>query len=142
MRAVAANGYAIGKLHLRTLGAKGAACKFVGRGDAVHVKYTGQKLELSKLHIGCGTHARQNSLVGSRRAVNIHSCFHHGADHCVDLLFGGLLLHGDYHFPFPVSDAGPGTGASAAWPGSLALAFLSDANSSLCRARITSMMRS
>jgi hypothetical protein len=29
--------------------------------------------------------------------VNINSGIHHGVDDCIDLLFGGLLLHSDIH---------------------------------------------
>ena len=112
-RAVAADLYAVGELDLRAFGAKGAAGQLVGRADAVDVQHAGQQFEFAELDVGGGADAGQDGLVGAGGSMNVDSGFHHGVDDCIDLLFGGLLLHGYNHCFFPVS----GACAPAAWPG-------------------------
>ena len=145
---------AVGKLDDRAFGAKGAAGQLVGRADAVNVEHAGQHFKLCEVEAGGGADAGENGLHGSGGAMHVDAHFFHGDDDGIDLFFGGFLLHCDNHCLFPVSDAlgvprrsVAGFAASAAWPCSLpsdwaAWAFFSEANSFLCNARITSMMRS
>ena len=149
--------HAIGKLHHRSLRAKGAAGQLVGRRDAMHIEHARKQFKLRQVDAGGGANAGQNGLRRARGAVHIHSGFHHGVDDGIDLLFSGSLLHGYNHCLFPISGASDLVSAPVPWPGAAspprprpvvgdpdvsAWAFLCDANSSRCKARITSMMRS
>ena len=134
----AAHRHAVRKLHHRAFGPKGPPGQLVRRTDPVHIQHARQQLKLPQIHVRRGSHACQNRLGRSRRSVYVNSRFHHRRNHCVDLIFGGLLLHRYNHCLFPVS----GVVAPVPWPGVCAWACLSEANSSCCRARITSMMRS
>src|SRR6266702_3921191 len=105
------------------------------------IQHTWKHLKLAEIEGGGGAHAGKDALACTCGTVDVDSCFHHHIDHCIDLFFGGLLLHCYDHCFVPVS----GASAPVSWPCSSpwrAWAFLSDANSFLCRARITSMIRS
>ena len=107
------------------------------------MQHARQKFKFAQVKVGGGSHAGQNGLRGAGGPMHTDSGFHHRVDHSIDLLFGGLLLHCNDHCLFPVSGAS-GLRHACAWRrcAVLARAFLSDANSFLCKARITSMMRS
>ena len=134
---------AIGKLDFRALRAKGAAGQLVWGADAMHLEHARQNFKLAEVEAGGGSDRGQNGLHCAGGTVHVHTGFFHHFDDAVDLIFGSAFLHGDNHCLFPVS----GVSAPAAWPGRrpsdwAAWAFLSLANSFLCRDRITSMMRS
>ncbi len=143
---------AVPKLHHGAFRAKTTASQLIGRADAMDIKHACEQFKLPQIQAGGGPNPGQNALGCPCGSMNVDSCFHHGIDHCVDLLFGGILLHRYDHCAFPVS----GVFAPVPWPDEspprpepvagdpdvIAWAFLSDANSLLCRARITSMMRS
>src|ERR1700692_2516692 len=115
----------------------------------MNAQHAGQIFKPGEVDGSRWTDSGQYGLGCARGAVNADAGLHHHLNHEVNLLFGGLLLHGNNHFSFPVSGADPGSpatdpccsvgGAPVPWP---MRAFLSEANSFLCSARITSMMRS
>ena len=106
------------------------------------VEHTRQLVKLAEIHVGGGSHTGKNGLACARGSMNTDSGFHHGIDDGIDLLFGGFFLHRYDHCLFPVSGASDSAWAPVPWPSACAWAFLSDANSFFCKARITSRMRS
>src|ERR1700734_600373 len=108
----------------------------------MNVEHAGQHFELGDVEAGRGSDGGQDGLKLSGGAMDVNAGLFHGADHGVNLLFSCFFLHCDNHFAFPVS----GVCGPAAWPGALsakaAWAFLWEASSLRCNARITSMMRS
>src|SRR5208337_4019363 len=151
---LAADFGSIGKLDHRALGTKSAAGQFVRRADAMDLENARQNLEFVEIESCRGANRGQNSLHSSSGPMDINASLFHRFDDGIDLFFGGSFLHGYDHCLFPVSGASDLVSAPVPWPGAksppapcadpdvCARAFLSDANSSLCRARITSMMRS
>ncbi len=149
---VTPDGRAVGKLDDSAFGAKCAAGELIRRADAVDPEYAGQHFKLAQVQAGCGAYSGKNRLGRAGGSMDVDPCFLHHVDDGIYLFFGGLLLHGYDHCFVPVS----GASAPVPWPdGSLprlvsdagdadeaARAFLSDANSFLCKARITSIMRS
>ena len=129
---------AVGKLDYRAFRTKCAAGQLVRGTDAVYVEHARKNLEFAQVQSGGRSHASQNRLGCAGCAMDVDPRLLHHFDDGIYLFFGSLLLHGYNHFLFPVS----GASAPVPWPGATARAFLSDANSFLCRDRITSMMRS
>ena len=153
---LAADFGAVGKFDDGAFRAERAAGELVGRADAVHVEHAGQHFELGQVEAGGGADAGQNGLHGAGGAMHVDAGLFHGVDDGIDLFFGCFLLHGDNHCfvpclgrvgsPATVFVAGvtlrPRRGPAAQLADSTAWAFLSEANSFRCNARITSMMRS
>ena len=129
---------AVGKLDHRAFRTKRAPGQLVGGADAQHVEYTRQHLEFAKVQSGGSPNGGQDRLGCAGCPMYVDARLLHHFDDGKYLFFGSFLLHRYDHCFFPVS----GALAPLPWPGSTVRAFLSDANSSLCRARITSMMRS
>jgi hypothetical protein len=118
--------------------AEGAAGQLVGRADAVDESTPGSSLYSSISTESGGADAGQNGLRGAGGAVYVDASLDHAFDDGVDLFFGCVFLHCYDHCLFPVS----GDCTPASWPAAAAWAFLWLANSFLCKARMTSMMRS
>ncbi len=96
---------AVGELDDGAFGAPAAARELVGRADAVNVHHSGEQFELAQVECGGGTHTGENGLAFAGGAMHFDPGFRHGVDDRVDLVFGGLLLHGYDHCFFPVSGA-------------------------------------
>ncbi len=61
--------------------------------------YAREHLKLRHLKVRGRAHAGKNGLNVAAGAVDIEPQFHHALDHILDLLIGGVRLHGnDHHF--------------------------------------------